>query len=85
VIASAAGGALEIVEDGRTGLLVAPGDSVSLAAAVRTLLDDTARAAQLASAGRAAALSRFSLDASVSRIHAAIAATRRVPGRSIRG
>jgi glycosyltransferase involved in cell wall biosynthesis len=85
VIATAAGGALEIVEDGRTGLLVAPGDSVSLAAAVRTLLDDTARAAQLASAGRAAALSRFSLDASVSRIHAAIAATRRVPGRSIRG
>lgn len=75
VIAAAAGGALEIVEDGRTGLLTSPGDVGSLAMAIRSLLDAPDHARRLASAGRVMALSRFSLDTATARIHAVIAAT----------
>lgn len=46
VVATAAGGPLEIVEQGVTGLLVPPSDPGALAAALRTLiLDPAARAA----------------------------------------
>jgi glycosyltransferase involved in cell wall biosynthesis len=42
VIASAHGGLAEIIRDGETGMLVAPGDPTALARAARTLLDDPA-------------------------------------------
>lgn len=74
VIATAAGGALEIVEDGRSGLLVPPGDAAALAAAIGTLLGDRVGTARLAEAGRARARAHFGLDASVARIHAVVAA-----------
>lgn len=53
VIAARAGGPVEIVEDGVSGLLTRPGDSVALAAAIRDLLIRPDRRSRLAVAGRA--------------------------------
>ena len=47
VIMSAVGGLLEIVEDGRTGLLVSAGDADALGGAIRGLAGDPARAAEM--------------------------------------
>jgi glycosyltransferase involved in cell wall biosynthesis len=63
VVASAAGGPLEIVEAGETGLLVPPGDADALAAAMLSLLDDDARRAAMGAAGLARARARFGADA----------------------
>jgi len=53
VIAARAGGPVEIVEDGVSGLLTQPGDAAALAAAMRALLMDRDRRGRLAKAGRA--------------------------------
>jgi glycosyltransferase involved in cell wall biosynthesis len=63
VVATRAGGAVEIVEDGTSGVLVPPRDATALAGALRDLLADPARADALAEAGRKAALEFFSLQA----------------------
>jgi hypothetical protein len=60
LVASDVQGLAEIVDDGRTGLLVSPGDSAALAVAIARLLDDPQLAGRLARAGRADALDRFS-------------------------
>lgn len=52
VIASAAGGAVEIISDGETGLLTPPGDAGALAAALDRLLRDPAERGRLGAAGR---------------------------------
>lgn len=52
VVASAVGGVPELIEDGRSGLLVRPGDADALAAAIARVLDDPALAARLGAAGR---------------------------------
>ena len=70
VIASAVGGLPEIVEDGRSGLLVPPGDIDALAAAILELARDPERAAAMGSAGRARALADFSQDRCTDRIEA---------------
>jgi glycosyltransferase involved in cell wall biosynthesis len=57
-IAAAAGGGLELVADGRTGMLVAPDDAGALAAAVLELADDPERRAAFGAAGRVSALER---------------------------
>jgi starch synthase len=62
IIASAVGGIPEVVADGRTGLLVPPGDAVTLAAAINALIRDPARAAQFGALGRARAVAEFSWD-----------------------
>lgn len=59
VIATAAGGPLEIVEDGVTGLLTRPGDPDALAAAIADLLTDPARRRAMGSAGHARFNARF--------------------------
>lgn len=51
VVATRVGGLAEAVVDGRTGLLVAPGDAEALARALRTLHDDPALRARLGAAG----------------------------------
>ncbi len=52
VVASAVGGIPDIVQDGKTGLLVPPGDAASLAQAISQLISDPSRAIALAAAGR---------------------------------
>jgi glycosyltransferase involved in cell wall biosynthesis len=52
----------EVVEDGVTGLLVAPERPDALAAATVALLDDAARREGMGRAGRAAAVERFSTE-----------------------
>jgi glycosyltransferase involved in cell wall biosynthesis len=59
VIAAAIGGLGELVRDGETGLLVAPGEAEPLARAIVELATDRERAAQLGEAGRARALASF--------------------------
>ena len=61
VVASRAGGNPEVVEDGKTGLLVPPGDPVALASAILDLLRDPDRATGMARAGRGRIRDRFSL------------------------
>ncbi|MGH7372997.1 MAG: glycosyltransferase, partial [Candidatus Rokuibacteriota bacterium] len=50
------------VVDGETGLLVEPGDPAALAAALRRVLDDPARAARMGEAGRRRVEAHFSWD-----------------------
>jgi glycosyltransferase involved in cell wall biosynthesis len=63
VIATAAGGALEIVLPNQTGILVAPGSIHDLHSALQHLLANPAEAGRLAAAARARAEQRFSLAA----------------------
>jgi glycogen synthase len=60
VVASAVGGIVEVVEDGRTGDLVPPGRPEALAAALRRVLADPARGRALGQAGRRRVEERFS-------------------------
>ncbi len=62
VVASAVQGLCEIIEDGRSGLLVPPGDPASLARAIERLLADPELARSLASRGRAEAEERFTVE-----------------------
>ena len=67
VVATRVGGTAEIVEHGVSGLLVPPGDSRALAAAIVTVLNDPAKAHAFGDAGRTVAHYRYSLDAHVDR------------------
>lgn len=51
-VASAVGGALDVIEDGQSGLLVPPGDAGALARACGSLLADPTRARMLGAAAR---------------------------------
>jgi glycosyltransferase involved in cell wall biosynthesis len=59
VIASRVGGLPEVVLDGKTGLLVPPGDIDALADAVSRLLADSALRARMGQAGRQFALEHY--------------------------
>jgi alpha-maltose-1-phosphate synthase len=60
VVGSRVGGIPEVVAEGRTGLLVPPGDPDALAAALNALITDPGRAAALGRAGRERAVAEFS-------------------------
>ncbi|PYM30476.1 MAG: glycogen synthase, partial [Candidatus Rokuibacteriota bacterium] len=60
VVASAVGGILEVVEDGKTGLLVPPGHPEELAAALGRVLDNPALGRSLGQAGRRRVEAQFS-------------------------
>ncbi|HYZ16831.1 MAG TPA: glycosyltransferase family 4 protein [Candidatus Acidoferrum sp.] len=59
VVATPVGSIVEMVDDGRTGILVAPGDEASLARALVTLLDDVALRRRFGSAGAARVVESF--------------------------
>lgn len=65
MVAARAGGIPEIVVDGRTGILIEPGDAPALARGIVTLLDAPALRAEYGRAGRALALNEFSVEAMV--------------------
>lgn len=62
VVATNVGGNAEAVADGRTGLLVPPGDADALAAALRTLVTDTESRQRLARQARDHVASTFSWE-----------------------
>lgn len=66
VIATDVGGNAELVEEGRTGLLVPAGDTQAMASRILELADDTERCRTLGQAGRQAAEQRFALSVMVS-------------------
>jgi glycosyltransferase involved in cell wall biosynthesis len=65
VIATGAGGAIEIIDDGVNGLLTTPQNSKELVRAITRLQSDPAFATQIAEAGRRKAVELFSVDAMV--------------------
>jgi len=62
VVATAVEGSREIVEDGRTGILVAPRDAEALALAIERLVADPHLRSQLAAAGQKAVLERHDVE-----------------------
>lgn len=65
VVGTRVGGFADLVEHGRSGLLVAPSNPAELANALRALLDDAALAAGMGKHGRHRAFEHFSSDAIV--------------------
>src|SRR6202045_3127408 len=68
LVASRAGAAELVVEDGVTGALTPPGDVDALVEALEPLMRDPASAADMGVRGRTRVLEKFSLDAEASRI-----------------
>jgi mannosyltransferase len=68
LVASRAGAAELVVEEGVTGMLTPPGDADSLAAAIEPLMRDPAAAAALGARARQRVLEKFSLDVEANRI-----------------
>jgi mannosyltransferase len=68
VVAARAGAAEIVVDDGKTGLLVPPGDVDSLVAALHPLMGDHARVVAMGARGRQRVLAEFSVDGEAERI-----------------
>lgn len=67
VVVTSVGGVPEIVENDKTGLVVAPKDSDALREAIQSLWKDRARRTRLAEAGAASAREKFSVDKFIER------------------
>lgn len=67
-VSTSISGIPELVEDGVTGLLVPPGDAQALAAAMRTLLEDPARAQQMGRRGQEKVRAEFTLSTCVAQL-----------------
>jgi 1,4-alpha-glucan branching enzyme len=65
VVGTRTGGLPEVIEDTKTGLLVAPGDAAGLAAAITKLLRNPARAEEMGTAARERVANSFSIAATV--------------------
>jgi len=72
MVASAAGGVLEILEHGKTGWLYEPGNPQALAATLRSVLTDKVATAAIARAGQDHARETFTVAATVRQIEAAL-------------
>jgi len=68
VVATDVGAVREVVDDGRTGFVVAPLDEQALAGAILRLLGDDQTRASFGTRGRARAIERFSAD-QCARVH----------------
>jgi glycosyltransferase involved in cell wall biosynthesis len=73
VVASQVAGVPEEVDEGRTGLLVPPGDVGALASAIERLVDDEHLRREMGRAGREICHERFSVDRMVDRMEAVYA------------
>lgn len=62
VVASAVGGLLDLIEHGRTGLLIEPGNPTALADALRQLLTNQTAAARIGEHARAHVQQRYSFE-----------------------
>lgn len=80
VVAFASGGLTDVVADGTTGLLVPPGDTDALAAALDRVGADHDLARALGTGGRAAAMGRFAPAAVASRYRAVYESALRARG-----
>lgn len=69
----------ELIEDGKTGLLVPPGDVAALAAAIARLAAEPDTRARLAAAGSARVRSAFDLNAGIEAIATALTADTNAP------
>jgi glycosyltransferase involved in cell wall biosynthesis len=67
-VATKVSGIPELVEEGRTGVLVAPESPAELARALETLIADPARRRALGEAGRRRVTEKFGLEANVARL-----------------
>ena len=83
VVASAAGGNPELVEDGVSGILVPPGNAAAAATAVRRLLSEPSLSRALAAAARDRVVEGFSTETRLDRIEALY--RRLIAGRSREG
>jgi glycosyltransferase involved in cell wall biosynthesis len=72
MVASAAGGVLEILEHGKTGWLYEPGNADALAATLQTVLQDKAAANAIAGAGQLHARNTFTVAATIRQIEATL-------------
>jgi glycosyltransferase involved in cell wall biosynthesis len=72
VVASAAGGVLEILEHGKTGWLYEPSNPDALANVLQAVLDDQVLASTIAKAGQLHARQTFTVAATVKQIEAAL-------------
>jgi mannosyltransferase len=70
LVASRAGAAELVIEDGVSGVLTPPGDVEALVTALEPLMRDPTSAAQMGARARARAIEKFSLDAEAHRIAA---------------
>jgi mannosyltransferase len=68
LVASRAGAAELVVEDGVTGVLTPPGDTDALVAALEPLMHDPAACVAMGARGRERVLDKFSLDVEANRI-----------------
>lgn len=66
-IGARTGGIVDVIEDGASGLLVAPGDTSALLLAMRALATDSERRLQMGARARQIARDRFDMDDSVAR------------------
>jgi len=66
-VGSRTGGIVDVIEEGRTGLLVPPGDAEALASALRALLSDPGARAAMGEAGRRLGVRRFDVEDSLER------------------
>jgi glycosyltransferase involved in cell wall biosynthesis len=73
VVGGAHGGALDVIEDGKTGFLVPHGDVPGLAGALEKLLIDAELRRRLGEQGRARVLSQFCFDSFQARLERIVA------------
>jgi glycosyltransferase involved in cell wall biosynthesis len=68
IVATRVGGVPEIIEDGKSGLLVEPGSVDALARGISTLLRDGERAARMGAEARRRQQAEFDIDTTVRRV-----------------
>jgi glycosyltransferase involved in cell wall biosynthesis len=69
VVASRVGGLPELIDHGRTGLLIEPGDEMDLAESLLALLSDPERSREMSEAGRREVESRYDIGRMADEYH----------------